>query len=160
MSTKKENESEEKLRAHTREPAAGEVVTNQMPRRQPPANTATWTIAEIEELWSRRIVRGANGVHAELAELFEPALPRAQRDCRTERTGIVVEADAFDFEVAVVEPDAGLGFKNRLPNAKGYRLVIESFAAFAEHDAGAIQRGTIQVPPARVHDRQILAELD
>ena len=62
---------------------------------------------------------GADGVDADFAEGFEAALPDAERNGGAERAAVFVEADAFDFEVAAVEPEAGGGVEFEVADAEG-----------------------------------------
>src|SRR5882672_4570584 len=104
-------------------------------------------ITEVEKLRRRRIVCGANRVHAETLEDFQTALPGPQGHGNTKGAGIAMQADALDLEVATVEPEAGIGSKARFTNSKVNCLIIKGAAFFVDYfHYGAIEDGVIKIP--------------
>ena len=63
-------------------------------------------------------MRGADGVHAELLEQFQPPFPDAERDGCTKGAAIVVQADAVELEVLPLsqKPVADSNRTSRMPN--------------------------------------------
>ena len=116
-------------------------------------------VAQIEELGGGRIVRGADGVDADLLERFEPPFPDAERHGRAEGAAIVVETDALDFEILSVEPEAGGGLEPELANAERRHIVVKRSAALADFDDGAVKHWTVKVPELRILDADVLLEI-
>ncbi len=75
-------------------------------------------IADVEHLGSRRIVARAQGVTAHLFEDFVLPFDRATVDGRTERSHVVVHADAVEFDVTTVEEAALVFVKRDRANAE------------------------------------------
>src|SRR5215213_1482263 len=83
----------------------------------------THAVAQIQKFRGWRIMRCANGIHAQSPERFQPSLPRAQRDSRAKSAGIVMKTDALDLEVVPVEPEARRGVEMKLANTERRRLI-------------------------------------
>src|ERR1700761_5492060 len=66
-------------------------------------NKKAHAIAHIEKLWSRWIVRGANGIRAHFFEDFQAALPNALGDGSTDRTRLMMDASTVELYMAPVQ---------------------------------------------------------
>src|SRR5437588_9650958 len=118
----------------------------------------THPIAEVQEFGSRRIVRSTNCIYAKLLECLQATFPRPQRHGGAKRARVVMQAHAFYFEVAPVEPETCVSIEVKFTNAEGYRLVIDSCSAVAQPSHNTIKVWAIQVPPSRIPKREVLCE--
>lgn len=103
-------------------------------------------IAQVEELRRRWIMRRADGIDSQRAQLFQAALPNAQRHSGAERAAIMMEADTFDFHIFAIQPKPGFGHEARISNAKGHHLIIKDGVRRPDHEVGTIKIRTIQLP--------------
>ena len=66
----------------------------------------------------------------------QPLFPNCQRHRRAERAAVRVQADAFDFEIFSVQPEAGIGLEMRVADAEGSRFTVEPWTA---DEIGSVQ---------------------
>ncbi len=99
-----------------------------------------------------------NCIYAKLLERLQPSFPRAQRHGSAKRARVVMQAHAFYFEVAPVEPETCVRIKVKFTNPKRHRLVIDSDLSVAQPSHHAIKVWMIQVPRLRIPKREVLRE--
>ena len=81
-------------------------------------------IAQIEKLRRGRIVRRADGIHAERFQGFQPFFPDARRHRCAKRAAVVMQADALDLEIYSVQPESGAGVEMKFADAERNHNVI------------------------------------
>ena len=106
-------------------------------------------VGQIEQLWSGRIVRGAERVAAHFLEDFQLPFQGAEIQGRTERTEIVVVAGSLQRHAAAIELEAIAGSK--LDRAKSKRLIvhIDGFSVRRYGDSRKVTVGLFEIPKAR-----------
>src|SRR2546426_6144886 len=115
-------------------------------------------IAQIQKLRSRWIVSSTNRIYTKLLERLQAAFPRAQRHGGAKRARVVMQTDALYFEVAPIEPETCVSIEMKIPDAEGYRVVIDCCLSVAEPSHDTIKVWMIQVPTLRIPKRDVLRE--
>src|SRR5258705_4477965 len=123
-------------------------------------NQKAHAVAQVEKLRRRRIVGGADSVDAKLPEQLESARPHTERHGGAERAAVVMHCNAFELEVAAVEPEARRRIEMVFAYAEGSRLVINGGIAGADLRDGALEGRMIDVPDLRRSDEQVSPEID
>ena len=106
----------------------------------------THAVAEIEEIRCRWIVRGTDGVHAEFAKFFEAMLPYSQRHRRAKRAAVVMQANAFEFEIAAIQPEAGVGLELEMADAEAERVGVQEAGSGLDINPAVVRIPLVEVP--------------
>ena len=106
-------------------------------------------VAQIEKLRRGRVVRGANGIHSERLQGFQPFFPDTQRHRRAERAAIVMQANALDLEILSVQPEAGVRLEMRVADAEGRRRFVQHRAGRNDFADGVVKLRIVKVPELR-----------
>ena len=91
----------------------------------------THAVAKIEQLWSWRVVRGANGIAAHRTKNLQLPLGGPLVERRTQRSEVVMVAHALDSQYAVIEQKTLFGTPRDLADAER-RLHAIHFLAIRE----------------------------
>ena len=85
-------------------------------------------VGEVEELRRGRVVRGADGVDAELAQLGEAAFPDGERNGGADGAGVGVESYAVDLVMDAVEEEALVGVEVEFADAERDVFLVDGLA--------------------------------
>ena len=107
-------------------------------------------VSEVEELGRGRVVRSADGVDTELAELGEAALPDAEGDGGADCATVGVEGYAVDLVMNAVEEEALVGVEMKLANAEGHVLVVDGLAVAQQRGVDGVECAVGDVPAVRI----------
>src|SRR5438034_9019143 len=69
-----------------------------------------------------------------------------------------MQADAFYFEVAAVEPETSVSIEMKFPDPERHNLVIDGCLSVAQPRHKTVKDGVIQVPPLRIRYAEVLRE--
>ena len=69
-----------------------------------------------------------------------------------------MQADAFYFEVAAVEPETSVSIEMKFPDPERHNLVIDGCLSVAQPRHNTIKVWMIQVPPLRILYDEVLRE--
>ncbi len=90
----------------------------------------THRIAHVEQFRSRRIVTATDSIDTHLFQFQELATQRILIDCCTKTTKVVMVADAIEFHVLSIEPEAGLGIETIRAEARRRRHLVYGFVIY------------------------------
>ena len=109
-------------------------------------------VGEVEQFGRGRIVAGADGVAAHVAEHLELPLQGADIDGGAQGAEIVVVADAVEFEVLAVDEEAGVGVVLDGADAEGGFVGIDDGAVLGDGGDGDVTIGRLGAPELGVGD--------
>jgi hypothetical protein len=113
-------------------------------------------VAQVEKFRRRRVMRGANGIYAKRFQGRQSLLPNAERHRCAKRAAFMMQADAFDFKILPVQPEARVGGKMEFPDAKDCRHLIDGCLPGNNFTHGAIKLRVLQVPQCRLGESDSL----
>ncbi len=116
----------------------------------------THAITKIEKLRSRWVMCGANSVHAEVSENFQAAFPDPQGNSCAKCTSVVVQTNAFQLEVAPIEPESCICIEANLANTECQSFIVESCCSLANSNNGPVEMWIFQVPALWIPNYDIL----
>src|SRR6266702_8487649 len=116
-------------------------------------------IGEVEELWCGRIMRGANCVDAELAQLSQSAFPHRERDSGANCTSVRVQRHAIDFVMDSIDEKSLVGIEVECANSEGYVLLIDRLAVTQQCCMNGIDSRVIEIPEIGFGQRSLGIEI-
>src|SRR5262249_44601410 len=117
-------------------------------------------VAEIQEVGRRRIVRGADSVDAELPQFGQAMFPHADRHRSAERSAIVMQAHALEYEIRIVQPETAGRLEPGVADSESDRIIVKGETAGADPAYGPVKLRMTEVPESRVLDSNVLLEID